>query len=487
MKKKQISLKKNMIMNIVLTISSFIFPLLTFPYISRILLPMGLGKISFATSLIAYFNMFAQLGIPMYGIRICATVRDDKEKLSQIVQELLIINIIMSVISYVVLFGAIFTVPTLEDEKMLYIILSVTIILSVIGMEWLYKALEQYTYITIRSVIFKFVALILMFGLVHNESDYLLYAGISIFAASASNILNFINLRKYIDFKLFKKYNFKRHLKPIFIFFSMACATTIYTNIDTIMLGVMKGNEAVGYYNAAVKIKVILVSIVTSLGAVILPRASYFIQNNQHNEFKKVSEKAMSFVCLLSIPFSCYFFMYAKEGIFFLCGDSYENAIVPMMIIMPTLFFIGCTNILGLQMLVPMGKENIVLYSEIAGAITDLVFNFLLIPYLSVVGAAIGTLLAEIVVFIIQFFAMKKEGKRVLKNVSWAKICISVVCAIIGSYWIKTLDYGDFIILVISSILFFGIYVCVLLFMKEKLIFEILNQIIKKFYRKESA
>ena len=187
---KQKSLKLNIIMNMLLTMSSFIFPLITFPYVSRILLPEGTGKVSFATSLISYFSMFAQLGIPTYGIRACAKVRDNREELTRTAQELLIINLIMSVVLYIVFFGAILLVPRLHNERNLYVIVSCTIILTSIGMEWLYKALEQYTYITLRSVLFKFIALIMMFLLIHKKSDYLLYGGISIFAASASNIFN---------------------------------------------------------------------------------------------------------------------------------------------------------------------------------------------------------------------------------------------------------------------------------------------------------
>src|SRR5699024_10268303 len=188
------SLKINFMMNMLLTISSLIFPLITFPYVSRILSPEGIGKVSFATSLINYFSMFAQLGIPTYGIRICAQVRDNREKLSRVVQELLSINIITSLISYIGLFIAVFTVPKLQNDKSLYFIMSVTIILSSIGMEWLYKALEEYTYITVRSVVFKFIALLAMFLLIHKQTDYILYGGISILAASASNVLNFINI-----------------------------------------------------------------------------------------------------------------------------------------------------------------------------------------------------------------------------------------------------------------------------------------------------
>ena len=364
MNKKVQSIKINFVMNSILTMSSFIFPLITFPYVSRILLPSGIGKVSLATSVITYFTMFAQLGIPTYGIRACAKVRDNRKELTKVSQELLIISIIMSAISYMILFILLFSVSKFRCEKELYVILSFTILLTAIGMEWLYKALEQYTYITMRSVIFKFIALIAMFFLVHKQTDYVVYGGITIFAASASNILNLFNAYKYINLKPVGNYNFKRHIKPVLIFFAMSCATTIYTNLDTVMLGFMTTDADVGYYNAAVKIKVILVSVVTSLGTVLLPRASYYIQMGELKEFRRITRKALNFVFLMAMPLMLYFIYFAKEGIFFLSGDNYVGAIIPMQVIMPTLLLIGITNILGIQILVPTGREKIVLFGD---------------------------------------------------------------------------------------------------------------------------
>ena len=266
--------------------------------------------------------MFAQLGIPTYGIRICAKVRDNREELTRTAQELLFINLVMDAISYFALFIALAFVPRLQADKPLYVILSFTIILTSIGMEWLYKALEQYTYITIRSVIFKFVALIAMFLLIHQQSDYVIYGGITILAASASNIFNFINVHKYIDLKLVGNYNFRRHFKAVGTFFALACAATIYTNLDNVMLGFMKSDSDVGFYNAAVKIRNLLISIVTSLGTVLLPRSSYYVENGMMKEFKKITRKALTFVFIFATPLTLYFIYFAQEGIFFLSGEA---------------------------------------------------------------------------------------------------------------------------------------------------------------------
>lgn len=369
------SVKLNMVMNALLSMSSFIFPLITFPYVSRILLPVGTGRVAFATAVVTYFAMFAQLGIPTYGIRLCAKVRDNKEELTRAVHELLFINLFMSAIVYAVFFISLAVVPKFREEHTLLLIIGATILLNALGVEWLYKALEQYTYITVRSLIFKVVALISTFMLVRDPEDCLQYGFLTILATSASNVLNFINLRKYIYLKPIGGYHIKRHIKMILVFFSMSVATTIYTNLDNVMLGFMKDKVEVGYYSAAVKIKSIMVSVVTSASTVLLPRASYYVDKGMMDEFSRILKKTMHFIFLVAIPFSIYFMIYAKEGIFFLSGKAYAGAIIPMQIIMPTLTLIGISNVTGIQMMVPLGREKQVLYSEIAGAIVDLVLN----------------------------------------------------------------------------------------------------------------
>jgi len=476
MEKAGKSLKMNFVMNAILTMSSFVFPMITFPYVSRILLPAGLGKVSFATSLISYFGLFAQLGIPVYGIRACAVVRDDREKLTRTAHELLLINLIMTAISYGGLALALLFVPRLRGERILYIIVSSNILFTSIGMEWIYKALERYAYITVRSIIFKLAALAAMFLLVHRQSDYVVYGGITIFAASASNILNFVNVHKYIDRKPVGGYCLSRHAKPVSVFFAMSCAATVYTHLDTVMLGFMASDTDVGYYNAAVKIKTVLVSIVTSLGTVLLPRVSCYVRQGLMEDFRRITRKAVNFVVLVASPLALYFIFFAEEGIYFLSGFGYVDSVVPMRIIMPTLLLIGITNILGTQMLVPMGKETMVLYSEIAGAIVDIIINTVLIPRFASVGAAWGTLAAEFVVLLVQCYALGNEGAKALKQIHYFRIAIALVLGTVASMGVKILGFGNFLTLLISAVLFFGIYGLFLLLTREPLVLEIFNQ-----------
>lgn len=422
--------------------------------------------------------------IPTYGIRTCAKVRDNKEELTRTAQELVIINLVMSIVSYAVFVIALIFVPRLRAERTLYAIVSLTIIFNVMGMEWLYKALEQYTYITIRSIVFKFIALVAMFAFVHQKADYVVYGAITLIAASGSSVFNLINTHKFIGMRPVGKYHFKRHFKPIVVFFAMSCATTVYTHLDTVMLGFMKTDADVGYYNAAVKIKTILVSIVTSLGVVLLPRASYYIEHKMVDEFYRIAHKAINFVFLIALPMMLYFMIFAKEGILFLSGDAYENAVLPMQIIMPTIIFIGLTNVMGIQILVPLGREKIVLYSEIAGAVADLIANFILIPRFASVGAAIGTLIAEIVVWIVQFCALKNEIAPAYSRIQYPQMVVALAIGCAASVWVKILGWNAFFTLLLSAILFFGSYGLVLILTHEPLVIEIVNQIfgkVKKF------
>lgn len=474
------SLKLNFVMNAILTMSSFIFPLISYPYVSRILLPEGTGKVSFATSLIAYFIMFAQLGIPTYGVRACSRVRDDRQALTRTAQELLIINLIMTALSYTALFLALLFVPRLRAERTLYLLVSLSMIFNTIGMEWLYKALEQYTYITVRSIVFKIVALIAMFVLIHSREDYVIYGGITILASSASGICNFVHARRFISLRPVGGYRFRPHLKAVAVFFAMACASTVYTNLDTVMLGFMTSDETVGYYNAAVRIKSILVSIVTSLGAVLLPRASYYVERGEMDRFRQITRKALNFVFLAAVPMMIYFMVFARQGIFLLSGENYAGAVRPMQWIMPTLLFIGLSNVLGIQILVPLNREKVVLWSIIAGAAVDVVLNVALIPQYGASGAAAATSVAELVVLAVQFFVLGKEATGAFAAVSFGKLLPALAVGIAAASWVLLMQWGSFVTLLLSGILFFGSYLAMLLVLKEEMVKQLLTQLLKR-------
>lgn len=469
---KSSSLKKNFLMNILLTVSNLIYPLITFPYVSRILQPQGTGLVSFAITFVGYFVLISQLGIPTYGVRIVAQNRDSKEKLSRVIHELLFINTLMSFVAYISLVICIISIPKIRGEATLFLVVSSLIPLNCFGLEWVFRGLEQYTYIAIRSISFKAIALILLFIFVRVKSDYVIYGALSVFASSASYLLNIIQSRKYILFSWLGNYRIKRHLKAVLVFFAMSIATTIYTHLDVLMLGFMKTDIDVGYYDAAVKIKMVLVAIVTSLGAVLLPRSSAYIKQNRIKDFYALTDKAMRFVVFLATPLFVYFLFYSKQCILLLSGEAYEGAIAPMRIIMPTVLLIGITNIMGIQILVPLGKEKYVLHSEIAGAISDFILNLILIPHYAVIGAAIATLFAETIVLFVQYYYLSKMGIHALHISEYWRTILAVIISSLSSIWVIRLSLNNVVSLVISACLFFTVYILIMVMMKDPVILE---------------
>ena len=484
------SIKYNFIMNVILKISMFVFPLITFPYVSRVLGPAGNGKISLATSIISYATMFASLGIPTYGIRACAQCRDDKDKLSKTVQELLIICVIGMLVSYIILIGLIFTIPKFNQEKKLIFFMSSSLVLSSIGIEWFYQGIEQYRYITIRNIGFKILAVILMFFLIHNSSDYILYGGITVIGTVGSNILNIIKSKDYISYKKLNKYEFKKHLRPSFNFFLLTVASTIYSNLDTVMLGLMTNDSEVGFYNAGVKVRSMLLGFVNALSTVLLPRVSYYIRNKMYDEFNRIVNTSMNTVFFLSIPLTAFFIVESKETIMLLAGEQYYQAVIPMIIIIPTLIVAGLNNLTGIQILGSMGLEKYTVISTSSAAVLDLVLNAIVIPKFGASGAAFSTLLAEILALIIQLYCINKFSEKEIKIkfdfVNLIKIIVSTLAGSFAAFIIKIIMAvdSDMFSFICGFVVFSFMFVLCLILTREKIAFEYGFPTIKKLIKK---
>ncbi len=470
-------------MNVILKMSSFIFPLITFPYVSRVLGAVGNGKVSFATSVIYYFSMIATLGIPTYGVKICAQYREDKEKLSKTVKELLIIESLAMIVSYIIFFIALYFVPRLREEKTLMLINSATILLTVFGVEWFYQSIEQYDYITFRNLVFKIISISLMFLLVHETEDYVLYGAINVLGTVGSNILNILRLRKLVDFKTKCTIQLSQHIRPVFMLFMLSAASMVYTSLDTTMLGFMKDDAAVGYYNAAVKLKNILVSLVTSLGTVLLPRLSNSLANKDMIAFNRLIKKSFNFVLLMSIPLTIYCIIEASDCINFLAGSGYQQAILPMQLISIAIIFIGLSNIIGIQILIPCGKENLTVLSTVVGAIVNIILNSILIPLYSAAGAALATTIAELSVLLVQVYFIRSHLHSMLQIQNIFKIFISGIVATLilltNNYFIH-ID-STFLSIIETGFLFFITYGVILIITREQITQEAINNIIKKF------
>ena len=428
------------------------------------------------------------MGIPTYGIKACAKIRDDSYKLTKTVYELLILNTIFLAFALTLLLLSVIFFDKLYIDKELYIILAFSMLFNVLGIEWLYKALEQYSYITIRSIFFKIASLILLFIFVKESNDILPYAMLTVLASVGAGILNFYNLRKIITlYKItFKQLEITKHIKPSFTFFLLTISITIYVNLDSVMLGFMTNDANVGYYSAAVKIKQILVSLVTSLGAVMLPRLAFYYEQKRFDEFKALVKDALDFILIVSLPLTIYFTLYAKDAILLLSGESFLASVEPMQIIMPTVFFIALSNLMGWQILVPMDREKQIVFSTIIGAVIGGIINFFAIPHLGVNGAAIANLCAECAVVIVQVVLLRKFIFPILAKINiWR-----MLMALLISTWIVLIvsfNLSEFINLLLSSILFFGCYLVSLLILKEPVVYQIFSSVLNKIKLKRNA
>jgi len=471
---KTASIKHNAIINVVRTLLSIAFPLITFPYATRILLPEGIGKVNFASSIISYYIMIAGLGIGTYGIRETAKRRDNKQQLTQITKELFILNIIPTVCAYILLFISILLISKFQEYKSLLLIYSATILFTTLGMDWFYSGLEKYDYITIRQLVFQLISLILLFVFVHQKNDYIKYACISVFANAGSNICNFVHTRHFINWKQKGPLNLVRHLSPVFVLFGMRIAASIYTALDTTMLGFFSNDKEVGYYSAANKITRIIVTLIVSVTAVLLPRLSYYIEKNNIADFKRILYKSFDLLLLFSIPAVLGLFALSKNIILLLSGSEFLPSVKIMHILCFLIFIIPISSFIGSQLFLPLGKEKISLYTMIVGATINFILNSLLIPHYSGLGASIASIIAEgSITLLYIFFARKIINYRKL-TISFLEYVFSAGIMFIIVISINKLHLNSWSSIIISIGAGSIIYISILVLLKNKCMENIL-------------
>ncbi|OYP44145.1 flippase [Prevotella sp. P4-98] len=471
------SVKINFIFNLINTTSGLLFPLITFSYASRIIMAEGIGQVNFYNSIISYITLFSSIGIPLYGIREIARVRDSKVELSRTTIEILILNLLLNIVGYAAVAIICLTVSRVQVNIPLFLLLSVSIALTTIGCSWFYSGIEEFKYITTRNLIVKIISVVYLLSVVKTQDDLLLYGVYIVFGTIGNNILNFIRLRKYVFFKTiqFEKIDIWRHFKPAMSIFIFNIVTSIYLNLDKIMLGFFQDDQAVGYYTAATNLSHVLLYTVTSLGAVLLPRSSNLIKNNKIDEFSRLSYKAYRVVLILSCPITFGVICLAEPLIHLFCGSGFDPAIITLRIISPIIIIIGISNIVGMQVLYPLGKIKIVTISTCVGAALNFICNIIYIPIYSQNGAAFATVLAELSVTLTQIIiASKYIPFKIINSVSVKYICFSLlmfgICLIVAT--LLTSDIQKICILPITGLF---VYLALLLVSKDEFVYELLN------------
>lgn len=474
------SLKINTILNIIKTCSSIIFPLITFPYISRVLLPENVGKINFAQSYVNYFTLIAGLGISTYAIRECALVKKNQDRLDKLSSELFSLNLLTTLISYIALFISLYLFQGVRRYEALILIESIIIISTTLGADWLNSAMEDYKYITLRTVSFQFISLILMFLFVKQPTDYYKYALISVVSSAGANFTNIMYRQKYCHIKFTLNINWKKHMSPILLLFVMQLSVTIFNNADTTMLGIMTNDYQVGIYSTALKATRIISQVVQSLSLVIIPRLTVLFDEDNFQEANQLLRKVLGFNLILGLPCVVGTIMMANEIILLIGGNEYLGAVpVIKILIICFLFTLVGGSFLGNAVLIPMKQEKYYMVVCCITAVANVFLNYILIPKYSAIGASIATAFNGFLIFVLLLIKVDKRikiprVKTLIIGPSIGCLLIIFVCLIgknILNFYLRT------IFSVIGSIM---VYFASQILLKNDMVIEIIISISRK-------
>ena len=476
---KEKNMFKNFLYNTMFTVLNLLFPIITLPYVSRIIGAEGIGKVNFSNSIVNYFLIIASLGIPLYGVREIAKVRKDRKKLSQAFSEIFIVNFLSTILCIVSYYLMVSNLVYFSKEKLLFLTVGINLFLNIFNLDWFYQGLEEYKYITIRSVIIKSISIIILFIFVRTREDYIKYALINIIAISGNNLINMVNIRRFTSFTL-KGLNIKKRIRPILVLLSIQVSVNIYINLGTTMCGILADEVSVGYYSNAVKINKIIVTVVTSISTILLPRLSFYIENNEVDRFNEIVSNVFKIIIFAGIPASIGMLFVSENIVNIMFGAEFMPAIKTMQILSPLIPILAIGNLFGTQVLMPIGEEKKLLASVVAGSIVNFTLNMILIPIYRENGAALATVTAELIVMIIQVrYALKfvkvKIEKKDLSAIIFSNL-VMIICLVIIKLYIK----GVFLNLIVSVLSAGIIYLLINIKMKNTAFDDIVTQLKKK-------
>lgn len=400
-------IKKNFIYNVLYQILILILPLVTVPYISRILGVRGVGIYSYTYSIVSYFILIAMLGINNYGNRTIAKVRDDKEKLSKTFISIYSIQLFMSTIMLVLYL--IYALVFEHNYFSITLIQVIALIATFFDINWFFFGLEKFKITVTRSTLLKILSLILIFMFVKTKNDLWIYTLIMTISTLVSQLILLPFLLKEIKFIKVTKKDVIPHIKPCLILFIPVVAVSLYKVMDKIMLGLLANVNEVGYYEQAEKIVSLPIGIVTALGTVMLPRISNLVSKGDNSKVLEYIEKSIKFMMFLAFPICLGLIGISSDFVPIFLGNAFNKSSVLIYYLSITIIFISFANIIRTAYLIPKEKDKVFITSVVLGAIVNLIINILLIPRFLSIGACIGTIFAELFVMMYQVLCVRKE------------------------------------------------------------------------------
>jgi len=475
------NMKRNYLYNLLFSLSNILFPVITFPYVSRVLGPEGIGKVQFVVSFAQYFTLMAALGIPIYGIQAIASAKNNPKQLTKVFSELTIISLLTGFILSIAYLIIIFSFSFFEENINLFLFAGVIILLNFTSIEWLYSGLEEFKTIAIRSLSIKVLSLVLLFAFVKTKDDYISYLLVVLFTIQGSHFFNVILASGRTGFTL-KGLRLKKHLKPLIYIFSTTVAGSMYTILDTVLLGFLADDSSVGFYTAAVKLNRITLPIITSLGVVLIPQIARTFSEQKLCEATLLIRKDFHFIALFTIPITMGLCLLAPQFIEVFSGRDFLPAVSSMQVLALLPVFVGLGHLFVFVILVPAGYHKEAFYSMSLGVAICFLLNFILVPSMSELGAAIANVCTELAVtcsyfyFIRKYFSLSFEWTLFLKSFATSLAFIPIV------NYVNSLnfDVATTLVIAVGCCTFFYL-LCQLILFKDSLITNGIHSLKQRF------
>lgn len=473
-------IKKNFFYSSILTTANYIFPLLTFPYVTRVLGPTNLGICNFVDSIINYFLLLSMLGIGVVGVREIAKAKNDQKKLSQVFSSLVLLNLISTILALVILFVCVLYIPMFQEYREMMWVGALKILFNTLLIEWFFKGLEDFRYITIRSIIVRTIYVVCVFIFVRSADDYDIYYLLMTLMIVVNAFFNIFYSRKFIKFS-FSDISFRPFVSPILIMGLYAVLTSMYTSFNTTYLGLVAGETEVGYYSVATRLYSVLIALFSAFTGVMLPRMSSILSEGRIDDFKNLLNKSVSVLFSFSVPIVIFAIIYAKEIVYIIAGPNFAGAVLPMQICMPLMIIIGYEQIIIIQGLMAMDKNKAVFINSLFGAVVGVVLCVLLMKSLKSVGASIVWFCSELVVlasasvFIKRYIQIRFPLMKLFRTIVYhiPLVIILFLFRLIGlNYWIS----------IFSAFFITSVYLILIQynFIKEPFILNTINSVINK-------
>lgn len=472
------SIFKNYICNAAYTILNMLVSVVTIPHVSRVLMPEGVGHVTYAQNIVSYFTLAASLGIPNYGIREIAKNNQTIESRSKVFFEIFIINSISTMFALVCYYFCIIRNEYFIDKKM-YVIVGVTLLLNFFNIDWFYRGIEEFQYITVRNGAIKIISLICIWIFVTSKKDIYLYAWIVAITNGANYIFNIVHVRKILVWRKISSLEIRRHFKVIFFLFATAVAVEIYAQMDITMIGIICGDTNVGYYANTIKITRMITVAITAIGGVLLPRLSIYYKEKITDKMRDLINKTILFIVFISIPCMVGVWQISDDLVYVFLGEAFMPAASTLRILSLLIPILSIGNIYGTQLMMVFGIERLLTVTVLLGAIVNMLLNSFMIPVYQQNGAAVASVLTEFTVMISQYLFTKKYIKTIVDKNIILKILIQTGCMIFAVALVHKLEIGIIIRLCVSIVVGGFVYIVVGFLIKNPLIKEIWNKMFR--------